>query len=162
MRRVIFFGAMMGLCECGPRPAQAPRASDLVASARAFMADYGRDLRAADREAVAGRYDPRGVYFVMRGTLTLVPRDSVRAMYRGPWRPPSSFEWHDLTFEPVGADAMVVTGRLDWGGANGALIPMQYAALLCRQAGAWHIRVEDESDTPHSPAATFCARSPAE
>ena len=158
----MFFGITLGLCACGPRPAQAPHASDLVASARVFMADYARDLRAGDRDAIAARYDPRGVYFDMRGKMTLFVMDSVRAMYHGPWRPPTSFEWHDLAFEPAGSGAMVVTGRFDWGGANGRIIPMRYAALLCRQAGTWRIRVEDESETPKPPAPTFCAGSAAE
>jgi ketosteroid isomerase-like protein len=156
LRRVLFLGSMLGFCACGARLAPAPRVSDPVSSARAFMEDYGRDLRTGDRDALVARYDPRGVYFVGGKGMALVSFDSVRAQYHGGWQAPTSFEWHDLAFEPVGADAVIITGHFDWGSPNGAM-SVDYAALLCRQAGAWRIRVEDESQTPRRPEPRFCA-----
>ncbi len=40
--------------------------ADVRAEAEAFMAAYGQELRAHDREAIIGRYHPQGVF--SRGT----------------------------------------------------------------------------------------------
>ena len=156
LRRVILFGTLPAVCACVARSAPIASTSDLVGNAETFMADYAADLRTGNREAVVARYDPRGVYLVGRGSTTPVAYDSVAAMYRKSWRPPASFAWHDLAFEPAGQAAMIVTGQFDWGSTDGNVTRLGYAALLCRRNGAWRIRVEDESATPHPPAATLC------
>jgi len=73
-------------------------------------------------------------------------------MYRGAaWKPPASFEWRDLTFEPIGPDAVVVAGQFVWGPVAGAPpMTLSYTSLLRRQEGALRIRLEDESVDPAS------------
>lgn len=143
-------------CSAGPRPGEsAPATGDpaaLVQEAREFMESYARDLRAGERDLLVARYDPRGAYMVGGGQKALLSPDSIRAIYHGRWRPPASFEWRDLSYEAVGPDAVVVTGRFIWGvSPERQLPPYSYTALLVRHDGRFRIRVEDESTAPPPP-----------
>jgi hypothetical protein len=133
-------------------PSTTPAAGAVVEEARAFMDAYARDLRAGDRAAIAARYDRTGTYFLGNGGKEFSPHDSIVARYAGAgWAPPASFEWRDLSFESVGPDAVVVAGRLLWGGRSGAApMALSYTALLRRQDGVLRIRLEDESTDPRS------------
>lgn len=141
---------LVAACGAGRRPGEAPPAvansAALVREAEAFMESYARDLRAGERDLLAGRYDPRGAYMVGDGQKAFLPPDSIRAIYHGRWRPPASFEWRNLSYEPVGPDAVVVTGQFIWGvSPERQLPPYSYTALLVRHDGRFRIRVEDES-----------------
>ena len=120
------------------------RDRDPEAEARAFMDSYAQDLRAGNRQAIAARYDRRGAYRVGGGEKTLEPLDSIRASYTGRWQPPTAFEWHDLSYEVLGDDAVMVVGRFEWTDQRGRVLPMSYTGLLVRQDGEWRIRLEDE------------------
>jgi hypothetical protein len=70
-------------------------------------------------------------------------------MYARSWQPPSSFDWQDLSYEPVGRDAILVVGRFAWGvGPAAPPIAMSYTGLLRRRDGVLRIRLEDESPDP--------------
>jgi len=133
---------------CCTTPGPTTDETALVREAREFMAGYARDLLAGNREAIVGRYDGRGAYFVGQGRKELLPTDSIRALYFGGWRAPASFEWQDLSYEVVGPDAVVVTGRFAWTGAGGRGATFSYTGLLLRRDGGLHIRLEDESAEP--------------
>ena len=143
-------------CGGNAPPAVAPVTSAdsaaLVREAEAFMADYGRDLQAGDREAIVDRYDPRGSWRMGHGRKELTPLDSIRATYFGEWQPPTRFEWQDLSYEVAGPDGVVVLGRFVWGLANGRDVTLSYTGLLLRRDGRLRIRVEDESTAPPRPA----------
>ena len=126
--------------------------SGIVEEARTFMDAYARDLLAGNREAIVARYDRRGGYLLGNGSKTFMPLDSIRAVYTGRWQPPRSFEWRDLSFEPAGPDAVVVTGLFVWGGGRPGAPPatFSYTGLLVRRDGALRIRIEDESSDPRS------------
>ena len=123
------------------------------------MDAYARDLLAGNRAAIAARYDRTGVYFLGNGRKEFVHYDSIVAQYQGPgWSSPASFEWYDLSFEPVGPDAVVVAGQFLWGTpATTAPTIFSYIALLQRQEGVLRIRLEDESVDPRSLPATRSA-----
>lgn len=127
--------------------------SMLVADARAFMDAYARDLASASREALAGRYDRRGVHIMFNGERQTVPWEALREQYATHWQPPAAFEWRDLAFEPAGPDAVVVNGHFLWTLRPGET-PMRfrYTSLLLRQDGELRIRLEDESVMPDTPA----------
>lgn len=154
-RAAAVFGlALLGGVGCTPAAtvgASSRAAADsaaLVAEARAFMDAYAADLRTGARERLAERYDPRGAWFVGEGRKELLPADSIRAMYRGGWRPPVSFDWQDLSYEAVGPDAVVVAGRFLWGVSATERLRFSYTALLLRRDGRFRIRLEDESGRP--------------
>jgi Domain of unknown function (DUF4440) len=130
-------------------PGQAGGAA-LVREAEVFMDAYARDLRAGDREAIAARYDRRGAYRMGFGQKVLEPFDSIRAQYLTRWSPPRSFQWRDLSYEPVGPEAVLVLGRFDWEMEGGRVLDFSYTGLLVRQDGTWRIRVEDESADPRT------------
>jgi hypothetical protein len=130
---------------------------DPEAEARAFMESYARDLRAGAREAIVARYDARGAYRVGNGQKVLEPLDSIRAVYMGPWQPPATFEWQDLSYEVLSDDAVMVVGRFEWTGADGKRLPLSYTGLLLRRDGQWRIRLEDESVSPLTVRDRLCA-----
>src|SRR6185295_4074912 len=141
-RTVAVFGlALLAGAACAPaatvgassRPAADSAA--LVAEARAFMDAYATDLRTGARDRLGERYDPRGAWFVGEGRKDLLPADSIRAMYRGGWRPPASFDWQDLSYEVVGPDAVVVAGRFLWGISATERLRFSYTSLLLRRDG---------------------------
>jgi hypothetical protein len=147
--------AFASACAGGPRAGDqalsAAGSAALVREAQAFMESYGRDLRAGAREAIAARYDSRGAYMVGFGESKLVPADSLRASYMTTWRQPASFEWRGLAYEPVGPDAVVVTGQFVWGRPNRAPMTFSYTGLLVRRDGQFRIRLEDEDPAPPAP-----------
>ena len=117
----------------------------IVSEASRFMRDYAADLRAGNREGIIARYDRRGVYFPTdaKGFLGF---DEVGTIYRGQqWRAPASFEWHGLSYEPLGPDAVSVTGQFVWGLGDGKRMTFAYTGLLVRQDVVLRIRVEHES-----------------
>lgn len=124
-------------------PAEAP----IVAEARSFMADYAAALLRGDRAGIAARYDRTGAFFLGNGVKRFETPAQIQAVYTGAgWQPPHRFEWRDLSYEPVGADAVVIAGQFLWTPREGASpLTFSYTALLRRQDGALRIRLEDES-----------------
>src|SRR5687767_2370782 len=121
----------------------------LVTMAERFMASYAEDLRTGNREGIIARYDRRGGYLVGNGRKQFISYDSTRAYYLTAWSPPTSFAWQDLSYEPVGDDAVVVTGRFTWGQPSGPL-QLSYTGLLLRDGDELRIRLEDESLDPRT------------
>ncbi len=121
--------------------------------AREFMFAYAEDLRHGRRQAIVERYDRRGAYRVGEGEKNLESWDLIRAAYMTQWTPPASFAWRDLSYEPVGSDAVIVIGLFDWGLADGRRLAFSYTGLLVRQDGELRIRLEDESMSPRALAA---------
>jgi ketosteroid isomerase-like protein len=119
----------------------------VVTEARAFMAAYAEALRAGDRAGIAGRYDRNGAFFLGNGRKSFDSHAQIAAHYAGSnWQPPHRFEWRDLSYEPAGADAVVVAGQFLWTPREGAQpMTFSYTALLHRQDGVLRIRLEDES-----------------
>ena len=128
-------------------PASAWAQAAVVAEARAFMADYARELLAGDRAAIAARYDRGGAHLLRRGRHSFLSWDDIAALYRRPgWNAPAAFEWQGLAYEPAGPDAVVVVGRFVWAdAADSPPAAYSYSALLRRQDGVLRIRVEDEA-----------------
>ncbi|HYE44716.1 MAG TPA: nuclear transport factor 2 family protein [Caulobacter sp.] len=123
-------------------PAEPP----VAAEARAFMEAYGAALLAGDRAGLAGRYHRAGTHVVGNGRSTLEPHTATRAFYAGEgWQPPEAFAWQDLRYEPLGPDAVVVTGTFRWDpkGEKPA-VTVAYTALLVREDGVLRIRLEHE------------------
>lgn len=154
--------SIAGACDASSDDAQAGRDAargDIAVEAADFMSTYARDLLAGDRAAIAARYDSDGTYMVGNGRKQLLSHDSISAIYRGAWTPPASFEWRDLSYEPVGNDAVMVVGRFAWGmAAESPPIIVSYTSLLRRREGGLRIRLEDESVDP----ATVPAQAPAD
>lgn len=122
----------------------APEAS-VEAEARRFMAEYRTILVNRDKQALIRLYDPAGTYVLGDGTKEFRTPAGIADMYRN-WRGPAAFEWHDLSYEPVGKDAVMVLGQFTWTPLEGAARPrMSYSGLLVRRNGKLRIRVEDES-----------------
>ena len=82
--------------------------------AQAFMDAYGEDLTNHDVDAIAERYDRRGAYRMGHGRKTLSPFEEIQSQYRDSWQGPAAFEWHDLSYEVLSADAVMVAGRFSW------------------------------------------------
>jgi hypothetical protein len=133
------------LLAAGSVRAEMPPAERLVAEARAFMEQYGRELRAADRAAVADRYDPRGYYRVGHGRNQLVSKEETRTRYLTKWNPPEEFAWKDLVYEVVGPEAVIVTGLFEWKGSGKPASTCSYTGLLTGGPAKLVIRLEDES-----------------
>jgi len=131
-------------------PSTRADASSIEAEARTFMDDYARDLLAGDREAIASRYDRRGAYLLGNGSKRFESWDSIAAGYRTGWSAPARFEWQDLSYEPIGTDAVAVMGRFVWHPAQGAPLTLSYSGLLVRREDGLRIRMEDESVDPRS------------
>lgn len=126
--------------------------SAVVGEAQRFMNAYARDLAAGDRAAIARRYMRGGAWFLGHGEKAFESHARIEARYAGPeWTPPRSFEWRDLSIEPVGGDAVLVAGLGLWEPADGGpIVTLSYTALLLREDGELRIRLEDES-TPRRP-----------
>lgn len=127
--------------------------------AREFMWAYAEDLRHGRRQSIVGRYDRRGAYRVGEGEKNLESWELIRAAYMTQWTPPASFVWRDLSYEPIGNDAVVVIGLFDWGLADGRRLSFSYTGLLVRQEGELRIRLEDESMSPKALAALNARRA---
>lgn len=131
-------------------PATAEAEAPVVAEARAFMIAYAADLERGDRAGIAARYDRRGAHFLGGGERMTMTHAQIVARYAGPdWTPPAAFEWRGLAFEPLGTDAVAITGQFAWT-ETAAQAPMvfSYTALLIREDGALRIRIEDEDAAP--------------
>jgi hypothetical protein len=127
-----------------PATAEAP----IVAEARAFMQSYGQDLWQGNRAAVAARYDPAGAWHVGPGRAELETWDKIDQRYRRRWAPPASFQWHNLAFEALGPDSVLVVGGFRWWPQKQADKPpleYSYTGLLVRRDGQLRIRLENEA-----------------
>jgi len=121
----------------------------IVAEGRAFMESYVKDLLAGDAKALAARYDTTGAWLVGNGTTEFASLDSIRADYHAvASTPPISFEWRDLSYEPISRDAIVVVGRFTSALPGTPPATLSYVVLLRRQGTGLRIRVEDESMDP--------------
>lgn len=130
-------------------PAAPADDAPVVIEAKTFMAGYADDLLTGDRAAIANRYDRRGAWRVGGGEKTFDEWNAIRRYYAEGWNKPATFEWRDLSYEPIGADAVAIVGLFDWGlGEGRAPITLSYTALLTRQEGELRIRLEDESAAP--------------
>lgn len=139
-------GAAAGMAQTVPPPAQSRDHAD----ARAFMDGYAQDLRRADQEAVIGRYDRTGAWFVSGGVGEWLSPEQIAGNYRSEaWRPPADFAFRDLAFVTAGEDVVTVTGRFSWPMPDGSAPTIAYHALLVRIDGQWRIRVEDETPVPN-------------
>ena len=133
-----------------------PKQNDPVATereVREFYDSYAEDLRLHRRDAIADRYDPRGIFFLGHGSKTLRSFEATRNRYQTKWTGPKSFEWRDISIEVLSPDAAVVVGRFDWQTDNGEILTYSYTGLLIKHSGRWRIRVEDESTQPNKPPA---------
>ena len=132
----------------------APAEPPVVAEARAFMASYAEALVVGDRAGIAARYDRNGAFALGNGRKSFGPYARIVEQYASArWQPPHRFEWRDLSFEPIGNDAIVIAGQFAWTPAEGAEPALySYTALLRRQDGVLRIRLEDESSPPSRPA----------
>lgn len=133
-----------------PRPGRAAAAEREV---REFYDAYAEDLRRHRREAIAERYDPRGVFFLGNGNKTFETFASVKNSYLTKWAGPKSFAWRDLSFEVLSPEAAVVVGLFEWQTEAGQTMTFSYTGLLLKRGGRWRIRVEDESTRPPRPPA---------
>jgi hypothetical protein len=125
-------------------------ATDIAAEARTFMNEYLQDLDGRNPTVIAARYHPDGVWLLGNGRKEFLSRDSLTALYAAgiPAAPPMEAEWKDLSFEPVGPDAVLVTGFFLWRTKDGkAGDTLSYATLLLRVGGSLKIRMEDESSS---------------
>jgi ketosteroid isomerase-like protein len=118
---------------------------------REFYDSYAEDLRQHRREAIAERYDPRGVFFLGHGVKTLRSFEETKNRYLTKWAGPKSFEWKDISVEVLSPHAAVVVGLFDWQVDTGQTLTYSYTGLLVKQSGRWRIRVEDESARPPRP-----------
>lgn len=120
----------------------------IVAEARVFMQRYGDDLRAGDRAAVAARYDEPGVWIARSGTVFAVTHAEVADRYSTDWQAPGAFAWGELTYVPIGDEAVSVLGRFEWTPAEGETESITYNGLLVRTPQGLRIRIEDETPIP--------------
>ena len=147
LRRITATGLVFSVLATAPG-AWAQAEAPIVAEARAFMDGYGDDLRAGNREGVAGRYDPGGAWIVHHGDVMAVTHEQVLHRYRTAWSPPAAFEWRDLVFVPSGPDIVSVIGKFDWTPVEGETERLSYHGLLVRSADGFRIRIEHENPIP--------------
>ncbi|MGB3847110.1 hypothetical protein EAO27_09965 [Sphingopyxis sp. YF1] len=123
-------------------------ATGFVVEAEAFMRDYANDLVTGDRAAIVARYDPAGAYLMGGGLKAFERHPAIEARYAADsWTRPASFEWRDLSFDPVGPDAVLVAGLFDWGWGDAPIETWSYTAVLVRRGGTLRIRLEHEDPT---------------
>jgi len=146
-------GVFSAYAQHGAKPARSQAVSETERSVRSFFDSYAEDLRGHKREAIADRYDRRGVYMVGNGRKSFETFENVRDRYLNKWSGPKSFAWKDLSVEVLSKDAAVVTGLFEWQTATGATFNYSYTGLLLRRDGKWRIRLEDESTAPPKPSA---------
>jgi parallel beta-helix repeat protein len=141
------------IAACGAARAPLGGPISVEAEARAFMAAFESEIRAGDVEAILHRYSRRGVLLTTFGSKNVVPYDELVASYREGWVAPAAFEFDDLSFEVIGADAAAVAGifRLKWAGDQG--FAGTYTSLLVREDGELRIRLEAESMDNLDPSA---------
>jgi len=127
-------------------PEEAPEAAvdSTEREIRDFLAAYGDDLRQHRTQAIADRYDSRGVFFLGHGNKDFETFEDNREYYLNTWKGPRSFAWQDLSIEVLSPDAAVVLGKFEWG-TEDRVGTVSYSALLLRHDGQWRIRSEAES-----------------
>jgi hypothetical protein len=154
MRFIAAFLALLAFASPLAAQPAGRREPPVVTEARAFMASYAEALQSGDRAGIAGRYDRTGAYSLGNGRKSFESHARIVAQYAGAeWQPPWRFEWQDLSYEPIGRDAVVVAGRFAWTPREGAEpFIYSYTSLLRRQDGVLRIRLEDESTRPPRPA----------
>ncbi len=143
--------ATAALSQPPAKPEKPQEMSATERSVREFFDSYAEDLRGHKREAIADRYDRRGVYMVGNGSKSLVPFEQVKERYLTKWSGPKSFNWKDLSVEVISKESVVVTGLFEWQTASGTTFNYSYTGLLIKQEGKWRIRLEDESTAPTKP-----------
>ena len=143
--------ATAALSQPPAKPEKPQEMSATERSVREFFDSYSEDLRGHKREAIADRYDRRGVYMVGNGSKSLVPFEQVKERYLTKWSGPKSFNWKDLSVEVISKESVVVTGLSEWQTASGTTFNYSYTGLLIKQEGKWRIRLEDESTAPTKP-----------
>jgi hypothetical protein len=145
------------LCGCVAAAAQQVKTPDMPGQSNVaalerevseFYDSYAEDLRQHRREAIANRYDPRGVFFLGNGKKILRSFEEVKNQYLTKWKGPKSFGWKDITVEILSPNAAIVLGRFDWQTVAGETMTFSYTGVLIRHTGGWRIRVEDESTQP--------------
>lgn len=141
----------IGMAFAAPAAAQAPAEAPVIAEARAFMADYARDLIAGNRRGVAERYHPDGALIQGNGTSRMESAASTTAYYLSDqWQPLAGFEWRDLHYEALSPDAVQVAGIFLYEREGRPRI-VSYTGLLVRHGGRLRIRIEHESAAPVRP-----------
>lgn len=133
----------------GRSPGDQSDPSDIEREAQHFMDRYAADLRRHDRAALAARYNRDGATVIFNGERNARSFDGIEALYREQWIGPVTFDWHDLDFEVLGPDSVIVTGEFDWGAPDG-IERYSYSGVLQRQEGDLRIRLEVESLLPDS------------
>jgi hypothetical protein len=112
---------------------------------RQFYEAYAEDLRQHRRDAIADRYDRRGVYLMGQGRKSLSTFEAVRTRYLNKWNGPKSFQWKDLSFEILSPEIAAVIGTFEWQTTDGKILGFSYTGVLVKRDGQWRIRIEDES-----------------
>lgn len=125
--------------------------SETEKSILAFYDSYAEDLRQERREAIANRYDRRGVYLMGNGSKRLQTFEQIKDTYLTKWSGPKSFEWKDLSVDIISKDAAAVVGKFVWTTKDGKAFNFSYTGVLIKQKGEWRIRIEDESMAPPNP-----------
>lgn len=123
----------------------ATQSSKAESELRKFFDSYGEDLRRHDREAIADRYDRRGVYLMGNGKRSLMTFEAIRNRYLKDWKGPKHFEWKDVSIEMTSKNSAVVTALFEWGSGSSEAAKCSYTGVFLKRSGKWRIRVEDES-----------------
>lgn len=123
------------------------------------MTRYAADLRSGDRLAIPGRYAPEGAIFTGGPSKTVATAAQILERYRTRWRPPTSFDWCDLSYEVLTPDSVAVTGFFRWG-ASDTVTYAAYTGLLVRRDGRLAIRLEHENVLPPGKVPPGCSASP--
>src|SRR5262245_22371394 len=133
---------------CGANAPETPPTVDVIAEAKVLLATYQEASMAGNGRALAALYHSEGAWWLGDGKKSFATPDSI-AKFFAVDKPvgvgPAEWEFHDLSFEPIGSDAVVVAGRFHWRSKDGRSDTLSYSALLVRQGGSLKIRVEDES-----------------
>jgi hypothetical protein len=146
IRRALAAFAFALTAAAGAGAAPAEQNTMLLVEAQKFMQAYADDLRQARRADLAKRYHPEGSYVLGDGAKSFESAGATFEFYNKLWKAPASFEWQDLSFEPVGDSAVLVLGRAKVTSNKGAdPVIASYSALLVMVDGQLRIRSEDES-----------------
>ena len=151
MRR-IFLPCLIFILGATALPVIAQKADRRTAAAeqeaRQFFDAYAEDLRNHRREAVADRYDRRGVFMMGNGNKSLATFEGVKDRYLTKWKGPKSFQWKDLSFDVLAPNVVAVLGKFEWETVDSKVLSFSYTGILIKRDGQWRIRVEDESTKP--------------